>query len=109
MRFLVDECAGPALARWLSSEGHNVFSVFEEARGISDETVIKRACNEDRILITTDKDFGELIFREQKIHNGVILLRLGDEQSVNKISVLKRLLSHYKGRLVNSWLIISLL
>ena len=43
MRFLVDECAGPALGLWLRNEGHDVFSVFEQARGISDDAVIRRA------------------------------------------------------------------
>ena len=33
MRFLVDECTGPAVARWLREQSHDVFSVFEEARG----------------------------------------------------------------------------
>lgn len=34
MRFLVDECTGPAVAHWLREHGHDVFSVYEEARGI---------------------------------------------------------------------------
>jgi len=43
MRFLVDECAGPSLARWLQEQGHDVFSVFDEARGINDEEVLRIA------------------------------------------------------------------
>lgn len=34
MRFLVDECTGPAVARWLRDQQHDVFSVYEEARGM---------------------------------------------------------------------------
>ena len=34
MRFLIDECTGPAVAIWLKKEGHEVFSVYEEARGL---------------------------------------------------------------------------
>lgn len=40
MRFLVDECTGPSVARWLHSQGHTVFSVFDEARGLRDEQII---------------------------------------------------------------------
>lgn len=37
MRFIVDECTGPKVARWLRDQGHEVFSVYEEARGIADD------------------------------------------------------------------------
>ena len=37
MRFLVDECTGPAVARWLRDQAHEVFSVYDEARGTADE------------------------------------------------------------------------
>lgn len=59
MRFLVDECTGPAVARWLRALKHDLFSVYEEARGIDDDDVIQKAFAENRILITNDKDFGE--------------------------------------------------
>jgi predicted nuclease of predicted toxin-antitoxin system len=36
MRFLVDECTGPGVARWLTQQGHDVFSVFDDARGGDD-------------------------------------------------------------------------
>ena len=61
MRFLVDECTGPAVARWLRQQGHDVFSVYEEARGMSDAEIIHKAFAEQWILITNDKDFGEKI------------------------------------------------
>ena len=81
MRFIVDECTGPAVARWLRQHKHNVFSVYEEARGLDDEGVLQKAIADNRILITNDKDFGEMIFREGKAHRGVILLRLEDERA----------------------------
>jgi predicted nuclease of predicted toxin-antitoxin system len=80
MRFLVDECTGPAVARWLRAQQHDVFSVYDEARGIGDEEVIERAFAENRVLVTNDKDFGEKIFRERLPHRGVILLRLADDR-----------------------------
>jgi len=40
MRFLVDERTGPAVARWLQSQGHDVFSVFDQANGMSDDDII---------------------------------------------------------------------
>ena len=52
MRFLVDECAGPSLSRWLQEQGHDVFSVFDQARGISDDEILRIALENERILIT---------------------------------------------------------
>ena len=58
MRFLVDECAGPAVARWLRELGHEIFSVFGEVRGLDDDRILSQAFAEKRNLFTTNKDFG---------------------------------------------------
>jgi len=55
MRFLVDECAGPAVAHWLEKQGHDVFSIYDQARGIDDDRVIEIAQLEERVLITNDR------------------------------------------------------
>ena len=52
MRFLVDECTGTKVASWLREQGYEVFSVYEQARGISDNTIIRKAFAENWILIT---------------------------------------------------------
>jgi predicted nuclease of predicted toxin-antitoxin system len=93
VRFLVDENGGLVLPNWLRSQGHEVFSVYENARGIDDDEVIQKAFDENWILISSDKDFGDKIFREQRPHRGVILLRLENENSANKIALLQRLLT----------------
>ncbi len=63
MKFLVDECTGPAVARWLEQQGHDVFSVYDQARGSDDDRVMEIAQFEQRILITNDRGFGEKVFR----------------------------------------------
>ncbi len=82
---------------------HDVFSVYDEARGLDDERIVEKASNENYILITNDKDFGELVFRMRKPHKGVILLRLKDERPKNKIAVLKRVLELYSDKLANNF------
>ncbi len=82
MRFLVDECTGPQVARWLREADHLVFSVYEQARGLDDDALIRKAFDEDWILVTNDKDFGEKVYREQLPHRGVIFLCLDDEPSL---------------------------
>ena len=76
MRFLVDECTGPAVASWLSDHNHEVFSVFDEARGLDDDAIIKKAHAENWILITNDKDFGEKVYRQSHLHRGVIFVNV---------------------------------
>jgi predicted nuclease of predicted toxin-antitoxin system len=107
MRFLVDECAGPSLARWLQEQGHDVFSVFDQARGFNDEEVLRIALENELILITVDKDFGEKIFREKRAHHGVILLRLKDERSKNKIAAMKRLLTSFATRIRGQFVVVT--
>jgi len=107
MRFLVDECTGPAVADWLKSQGHDVISVFDEFRGIDDDEVINMCIDDNRILVTNDKDFGEKVFREGVLHKGVVLLRLEDEGSSSKTLVLSKLLQSYSDRLYDSFVVVT--
>lgn len=47
MRFLVDENTGVVVARWLRSQNHEVFSVYEQARGINDDQILQKAFDEN--------------------------------------------------------------
>ncbi len=107
MRFLVDECTGPAVARWLREQQHDVFSVYEEARGMEDDEIIQKAFAENRVLVTNDKDFGEKVYRARQSHRGVILLRLDDERVASKISVLEKLLACYADRLADQFVVVT--
>jgi len=107
MRFIVDECTGSAVARWLQAEGHDVYSVYEEARGLADVEILHKAHQETRILITNDKDFGERIFRNGSAHRGIILLRLQDERAASKINALRRLLATYAEELLNRFVVVT--
>jgi len=107
MRFLVDECTGPAVAEWLRKQKHEVFSVFEEARGMDDDDIILKALKENWILITNDKDFGEKVYRDGRLHRGIILLRLENERSQSKIQVLSHLLRTYPDRLANTFVVVT--
>jgi predicted nuclease of predicted toxin-antitoxin system len=107
MRFLVDECTGPAVARWLKGQGFEVFSVYDEARGIDDEEVLQKAFAGNWILVTNDKDFGNKVFRERRPHRGVVFLRLDDERPFSKIETLRRLLEEYGDRLPDRFVVVT--
>jgi predicted nuclease of predicted toxin-antitoxin system len=87
MRFLVDESAGSAIAAFLRHLGHDVLAVTETMPQADDSAILGRAVKESRIVVTNDKDFGELIFRSGAAHASVVLLRLRDEAAANRVRV----------------------
>lgn len=103
----MDECTGPAVARWLRQQQHDVFSVYEQARGMDDDDIVQKAFAENRIVVTNDKDFGDKVFRERWPHRGVILLRLEDERAPKKIEALKRLLERYADQLNDRFVVVT--
>ena len=105
MRFLVDESTGPAVASWLRAQSHEVFSVYDEARGMVDEAIIQKAFTEHWILLTNDKDFGAKVYRDRHGHRGVVLLRLADERADNKIETLRRVLAMYAEQLADHFVV----
>lgn len=107
MKFIVDECTGPAVAKWLRQQGHDVFSVYDQARGMRDDEVMQTAVDQQRILITNDKDFGAKVYRDRRSHQGVILLRLEDERASAKIAVLSHLLAQYSDKIHKAFAVVS--
>ncbi len=63
--FLADENFPIASVRLLRKSGLDVVAVIEESPGISDAAILQRAEHERRIILTFDRDYGELIFRQR--------------------------------------------
>jgi predicted nuclease of predicted toxin-antitoxin system len=78
MKILAGENLARDIIAWLRASGHDVLYAADAAPGTSDSVWAVRAEQEDRILLTADKDFGELVFRDGLSSHGVVLLRLDD-------------------------------
>jgi predicted nuclease of predicted toxin-antitoxin system len=90
MRLLADESVdGPVVLR-LRHDGHEVAWVAEDAPGATDDVVLARAYGEGAILLTSDKDFGELVYRQRRPHAGVLLLRLAGLDEASKGELVSR-------------------
>ena len=77
MRILANENLAATVIRELRRRGHDVLSAKESMRAQPDEVVLARARDEARVVITHDKDFGELTFRwGLPVEAGVVLFRL---------------------------------
>ena len=74
--FLVDECCPASVVAALRGRNLDVRYVAEEAAGLSDADVMSLAIDQGRILVTTDKDFGNLALRLGHQLPGVVLIRV---------------------------------
>jgi predicted nuclease of predicted toxin-antitoxin system len=72
---------------------------------MDDEAIIQKSLQESWILVTNDKDFGAKVYRDGRLHKGVILLRLSDERSSSKINVLASVIETYSNRAEGSFLV----
>src|SRR5882724_6473101 len=97
--FLADECCHAVIVAALRAAGHDVAHIQETHRGATDEAVIALAAAEQRILITEDKDFGELVFRKGISVPGLVLLRLATADPRRKAERLLSVIAAHAERL----------
>ncbi len=84
----VDRQVVDALARV-----YEVHDIASTNRGVADEVVLGIARELDAVLVTADKDFGELVYRQKRVHRGVVLTRLSGMESERKAQVVVNALS----------------
>lgn len=103
--FIVDESTGAAVAEYLRDVGHDVLAVAEAIPQTPDEDILAKAANEQRILVTNDKDFGKLVYRSGRAHSGIVLFRLRDESVENRVRQMRLLLTRYAERLPGNFIV----
>ena len=100
MRFLLYEGLPFRLAAHLEHEGHDVAAIGRDhPHALADRDILAIAHAEQRILLTNDKDFGDLVFRDRLPHAGVILFRLGYVPLAVRIAHLQRVLTAHADQL----------
>lgn len=99
MRLIVDESTGAAVVAYLRAAGHDVLAVAEAMPQADDLAILERAEHEARVLVTNDKDFGELAFRFGRTHAGVLLLRLHEDLSTKRVEIVHAVLDRWADRL----------
>ena len=81
------------MAEWLQGAGHNVLDTRDLGQDPGDMALLERAASENRILITLDKDFGELIHLHGRPHAG--LVRLPDVLMPQRIALVEEVINHH--------------
>jgi predicted nuclease of predicted toxin-antitoxin system len=90
MRLLADANVESKLVEWLRLGGHDVVWAADLAPATSDEELLDRANAEERVILTHDRDFGELVFRSALSSHGIILMRFRASRQAQRLALLQR-------------------
>ena len=105
MKFLTDVNASGTLAQWLLDLGHDVKQVADRDVSLTDEEILRWAVQEQRIIVTTDKDFEEMIWRQGKPHCGI--LRLENLPRAERKALLEDVLAQHMQALASGAIVIA--
>lgn len=101
MKVLIDVSAGFSVGQVFAERGHDVLYVRDRDPRMPDTDILAWANEEQRIVVTQDKDFGELVYRLGEQHFGVLLLRLDDANADKKRDIVLEILDQYADQLPN--------
>ncbi|MFH1993985.1 MAG: DUF5615 family PIN-like protein [Pseudomonadota bacterium] len=103
LKFMVDVGVGKKVEQWLREAGCDVAAVREINPRASDSEILKLAIDDSQIVLTMDKDFGELVYRLGKAHAGVLVLRMEDANGDEKASVVRNILLLHADKLAGNF------
>lgn len=107
MNLLADENVDADIVAWLREEGHDVVWAAEKARRMSDSALLKLARSENRIMLTFDLDFGELIYRQGELSFGLLLMRFRAKLQKDRLRLLQRHWPAIESHLAGSYVVVS--
>lgn len=107
MNVVADEGVDGPVVQRLRDDGHDVIYVAELSRGVTDDDVLRQANDRNALLVTADKDFGELVFRQRLVHSGVLLLRLEGLSNTTKAGFVAEVFREHGAAILGSFSVIS--
>ena len=107
MKFIADEGVDAPIVSALRKRGYDVLYILEFSPGAADDVILKESNTQSRILLTQDKDFGELVFRLKQIHSGVFLIRLHGIPPFEKATIVTAALEKHLNELYKSFTVIQ--
>lgn len=107
MILLCDEGVDRPIVERLRRDGHEVLYVAEMSPSISDEEVLEEANRRGALLVTLDKDFGELVFRQQRVSSGVLLVRLAGLTPEEKQATVSSAIRLHAEELIGSFSVVT--
>ena len=107
MNIVADESVDGQIVDRLRDDGHTVQYIAELNPGIDDETVIAKSREADAVLLTADKDFGELVFRQHLLHSGIVLIRAAGIEPEAKADLVSRAFTEHSRELYRAFAVLS--
>lgn len=107
MNLLADENIKQLIVDPLRLDGHVVWYIVEMEPGVSDDVVLDLANREGALLLTADKDFGELVFRLGRVASGVILVRLAGLPNYSKATIIAEAIARHYDELPGAFTVIT--
>lgn len=107
MNIVADESVDIKIVDRLRADGHSVQSVAELDPGIDDEAVLLKSREANAVLLTADKDFGELVFRQGLAQSGVVLIRLAGIAPERKAELVSWAFAQHSQELHRSFSVLS--
>ena len=107
MRLVVDECVDFGVIRLLREKGVTVFSISEELSSIADKNVLEIANEMQCLLLTEDRDFGELVYRFNQPHHGIVYVKIKGLERKVKIERIVSIILKYYEQLSHSFTVIT--
>ena len=107
MNLFADESVDRPVVERLREDSHDIVYVAELAPSITDDEVLQEANSRSAVLVTADKDFGELVFRQRVAHSGVVLLRLVGLANTTKAEIVAEVCRSRASELIGSFTVIS--
>ena len=87
-QFAIDVGVGKAVEKFLSQKGYDIVCIRDINPRMPDDKILEMAVQQKRVILTMDKDFGELVYNSGLPHKGVLLLRLEQENASAKVRIL---------------------
>jgi len=107
MKFVADESVDRPIVVRMRQVGHQVWYVAEMDSGISDDAVLNLANREMALLLTADKEFGEMVFRQRRFTGGILLIRLAGLSATRKTNIVVSILEQHISELPASFAVIA--
>lgn len=107
MLLVADESVDSLIINGLRNDGFDIYSISENKAGIDDLEVLKIANKFGSLLITEDKDFGELTYRLRIEHKGILLIRLADISRNERVLFATKIISEHAEKLSNKFSVLN--
>jgi predicted nuclease of predicted toxin-antitoxin system len=107
MHFVADESVDGNVIRALRAAGYTVLAIADEMPSTKDPDVLAFAVSRNEVLLTEDKDFGELVHYRRQQHTGVILLRMNEISPADRVARTLMVLSVHEAKLKDAFTVIS--